>query len=119
MTIERKHVGPRMSLVASHGGAVYLAGITADRRAGTSVREQTGEVLEKIDALLAEAGTDKARVFKATIWLRDIADFDAMNAVWDRWVVPGHTPVRACVEVEARMAAPDILVEIQVTAAAA
>lgn len=116
MTIERQHFGPRMSLVAIHGGTAYLAGIVADNRAGTSVADQTQAVLEKIETLLAGAGTDKSRVFKATIWLRDIADFDDMNAVWDKWVTPGSTPVRACVE--ARMAAPDILVKIQVTAAA-
>lgn len=114
MTIERQHIGPRMSLVAVHGGTAYLAGIVADKRSGTSVADQTREVLEKIDGLLADAGTDKGRVFKATIWLRDIAAFDEMNSVWDKWVVQGSTPVRACVE--ARMAAPDILVEIQVTA---
>jgi len=115
MSVERKHIGPRMSLVAVHKDTVYLAGITADRRAGTTVREQTEEVLSKIDSLLAEAGTDKKHLVATTIWLRDIATFDEMNAVWDAWVVPGHTPVRACVE--ARMAAPNILVEIQVTAA--
>ncbi|MDF2799993.1 MAG: hypothetical protein K0R85_2737 [Devosia sp.] len=117
MTIERKHVGPRMSLVATHGNTVFLAGITADKRGGTSVAEQTTEILERIDALLADAGTSKEQVYKATIWLRDIAAFDEMNAVWDKWVVPGHTPVRATVE--ARLAAPDVLVEIQVEAAKA
>lgn len=91
MTIERKHVGPRMSLVATHGNTVFLAGITADKRGGTSVAEQTTEILERIDALLADAGTSKEQVYKATIWLRDIAAFDEMNAVWDKWVVPGHT----------------------------
>lgn len=114
MSIERLHVGPRMSLVTVTGGQVYTAGIVADQRAGTSVAEQATEILAKIDSYLAEAGTDKSRVFTATIWLRDIADFDELNSVWDKWVVPGNTPVRACVE--ASMAFPDILVEIQVTA---
>ena len=114
MTIQRLHIGPRMSLVAVTNGVAYLAGIVADARNGTSVAEQTSEVLDKIEALLADAGTSKANVYKATIWLRDIADFDRMNAIWDQWVVPGSTPVRACVE--ARMAAADILVEIQVEA---
>lgn len=116
MTIQRLHVGPRMSLVAINNGVAYLAGIVADAR-GTSVAEQTSEVLRKIEGLLSDAGTSKPNVYKATIWLRDIADFDKMNAVWDQWVLPGSTPVRACVE--ARMAAPDILVEIQVEAAIA
>lgn len=84
MTIERQHFGPRMSLVAIHGGTAYLAGIVADNRAGTWVADQTQAVLEKIETLLAGAGTDKSRVFKATIWLRDIADFDDMNAAAPR-----------------------------------
>lgn len=114
MTVERQHVGPRMSLIATVGNVVHLAGIVADRRSGTSVLDQTAEVLGKIDALLAEAGSSKHHLIKATIWLRDIGSFDEMNSVWDAWVVPGKTPVRACVE--ARMAAADILVEIQIDA---
>lgn len=114
MEIERKNVGPRMSLVAIVNGVVHLAGITADKREGTSVAQQTKEILERIDTLLAEAGTNKDNVYKATIWLRDIASFNEMNSVWDQWVTPGKTPVRATVE--ARLAFPDVLVEIQVEA---
>lgn len=114
MSIQRFETGPRMSQAAVHGDSVYLAGVVADNRKGTSVADQTRQVLKRIDDLLAMAGSDKGRLLKATIWLRDIASFDEMNSVWDGWVVPGETPVRACVE--ARMAAPDILVEIQVEA---
>lgn len=114
MSIERIDVGPRMSQAVVHGDTVYLAGIVADDRKGRSVAEQTTQILARIDDLLARAGSDKTKLLKATIWLRDIASFDEMNSVWDRWVAPGHTPARACVE--SRMAAPDILVEIQVTA---
>lgn len=117
MSIERKQVGPRMSQIAIHGNTVYLAGVVAAIHEGKSVAEQTAQVLEQIDALLAEAGTDKTQVYKATIWLRDIAGFAEMNSVWDKWVVAGKTPVRATVE--ARLAAPTILVEIQVEAALA
>lgn len=113
MSIERIEVGPRMTQVVVHGSTVYLAGVVADDRKGVSVADQTRQVLARIDALLAKASSDKSRLLKATIWLRDIADFDEMNSVWDAWVIPGETPARACVE--ARMAAPDILVEIQVT----
>ena len=115
MTVERLHVGPRMSQVAIHGNTVFLAGITADVRGGNSVADQTKQILDRIDTLLADAGTNKEEVYKATIWLRDIASFDEMNSVWDEWVVAGKTPVRATVE--ARLAAPDVLVEIQVEAA--
>jgi enamine deaminase RidA (YjgF/YER057c/UK114 family) len=115
MPIERIDVGPRMSQAVVHGDTVYLAGVVADERKGKSVAEQTTQILARIDDLLARAGTSKVKLLKATIWLRDIASFDEMNSVWDRWVVAGETPARACVE--SRMAAPDILVEIQVTAA--
>ena len=115
MSIERIEAGPRMSQAVVHGDTVYLAGVVADERAGTSPAEQTAQILARIDALLAQAGSDKSRLLTATIWLRDMAFYDALNSVWDKWVVPGQTPARACVE--SRMAAPDILVEIQVTAA--
>jgi len=115
MAIERIDVGPRMSQAVVHGDTVYLAGIVADERKGKSVAEQTAQILARIDDLLARAGSSKQNLIKATIWLRDIASFDEMNSVWDRWVSPGHTPARACIE--SRMAAPDILVEIQVVAA--
>ena len=68
-----------------------------------------------IDALLAQAGTDKSKILMATIWLADIADFEAMNAVWDAWVDPANPPARATSE--ARLATPDYLVEIIVVAA--
>lgn len=89
MATERMQVGPRMSLIVVRDRMVYLAGITAARRAGTSVAEQTAEVLSKIVALLAEAGSDKEHLIGATIWLRDMAAFDEMNSVWDNWVVAG------------------------------
>ncbi len=114
MSIERIEAGPRMSQAVVHGNMVYLAGVVADERANASAAEQTAQILARIDALLAKAGSDKSRLLSATIWLRDIAYYDALNSVWDKWVLPGQTPARACVE--ARMAAPDILVEIQVTA---
>jgi enamine deaminase RidA (YjgF/YER057c/UK114 family) len=107
--------GPRMSDAIIHEGRVFLAGKVADRSRGRSVREQTAEVLEQIDATLKKAGTDKTRVLTANIWLSDISTFGEMNAVWDAWVVPGRTPARATVE--ARLAAPEYKVEIMVTAA--
>jgi enamine deaminase RidA (YjgF/YER057c/UK114 family) len=114
MTIERIEAGRRMSQAVIHGDTVYLAGVVADDRANTSPAQQTTQILARIDALLAAAGSDKSRLLTATIWLRDITYYDALNSVWDTWVLPGATPARACVE--ARMAAPDILVEIQVSA---
>ena len=115
MSIERLHVGPRMSQVVIHGGIAYLAGQVAQHAKGGSVAEQTGDILATIDKLLAEAGTDKSKLLSATIWLADMSDFAAMNQVWDAWVWPGETPARACVE--ARLAAPEYKVEVMVTAA--
>ena len=112
--IERLHAGPRMSQAVIHGDTVHLAGqVAADPSVG--VAAQTRQVLETIDRLLAEAGTDKTRILSATIYLADIGTFAEMNLVWDAWVPPGHAPARATVE--ARLAAPQYKVEIQVTAA--
>lgn len=115
MAIERLEVGPRMSQVVIHGNTVYTAGQVAVDKAGASVAEQTTNILERIDNLLAAAGTDKTKILSATIWLSDIATFNEMNGVWDAWVPQGHTPARACVE--SKLAAPQFTVEIGVIAA--
>ena len=115
MNIERIGVGPRMAKAVVHGDTVYLSGAVADKAAGRSVGEQTREILEIIDGLLAAAGSDKTRILSASIWLADIRTFAEMNAVWDAWVVQGHTPARATVE--AKLAAPPYSVEIACIAA--
>lgn len=117
MGIERMHVGPRMSQVVVHGDTVYLAGQVATDKPGASMAEQTQNILDKIDGLLAEAGTDKSKLLTATIWITDMARFNEMNGVWDPWVDPANPPCRACVE--AKLAAPDFDVEIMVVAARA
>jgi enamine deaminase RidA (YjgF/YER057c/UK114 family) len=112
--IQRFDVGARMSEMAVHNGVVYLAGqVAADGTADAA--GQTRQVLDAIDALLVRAGSDKSRILRAQIFLADIADFPAMNAVWDGWVVAGHTPPRATVQ--AALARPEWKVEIVVTAA--
>jgi enamine deaminase RidA (YjgF/YER057c/UK114 family) len=103
-----------MSQAVVHGNTVYLAGQVAGDP-GADVAGQTRQVLAAIDALLAEAGTDKTRILSATIYLADIGTFAQMNSAWDTWVPAGHTPARATVE--AKLAAPQYKVEIQVTAA--
>ncbi len=112
--IQRLEAGPRMSEATVHGGLVYLAGQVPED-ATADIAGQTRQVLEAIDALLAQAGSDRSRILRAQIYLADIADFAGMNAVWDRWVVPGQAPARATVE--ARLAQPDWKIEIVVTAA--
>ena len=114
MTIKRMHVGPRLSEAAIHNGVVYLAGQVADDPS-QDIAGQTQQVLAAIDRLLAECDSDKTRLLQATIFVKTMADFAGMNAVWDKWVVHGHTPPRATVE--ARLAKEDYLVEIKVIAA--
>jgi len=114
MEVQRFDVGARLSEMAVHNGTVYLAGqVAAD--GSKDITRQTEQVLASIDSLLARAGTGKAKVLMAQIFLADLADFQAMNEVWDAWVVPGHTPPRATVQ--ARLAKPEWKVEIVVTAA--
>jgi enamine deaminase RidA (YjgF/YER057c/UK114 family) len=115
MTITRIGAGPRMSKAVIHGDTVYLAGQVADAAKGKSVGEQTKDILQQIDAILAEAGTDKSKILSTNIWLADISTFAEMNAEWDAWVVPGATPARATVE--AKLAAPIYTVEIMMTVA--
>ena len=102
-----------MSQAVVHGDTVYLAGQVG--APGASVADQTRAVLAQIDRLLAEAGTDKSRILAATIWLADIADFAAMNSVWDGWIDPASPPARATGE--SKLATPEYKVEIIVTAA--
>jgi enamine deaminase RidA (YjgF/YER057c/UK114 family) len=114
MTIQRLHVGPRMSEVAIHNGVVYLAGQVADDPS-QDIRGQTAQVLAAVDRLLAEAGSSKARILQATIFIASMDEFAAMNSVWDAWVVPGQTPPRATVQ--AALARPQYRVEVKVIAA--
>ena len=111
--IARFHTGERMSQMVIHNGTIYLAGQVGT--GGDSVADQTRQCLDKVDALLAEAGVDKTRILQTTIWLDSMSDFAEMNCVWDAWVPAGHTPARACGE--AKLAHPDLLVEIIAIAA--
>lgn len=114
MSVQRIGIGPRMSAAVVHGDTVYLAGHVARDPAG-DVYGQTVAILQSIDARLAEAGTDRSKLLSASIWLTDIATFGEMNRAWDAWVDPANPPARATVE--ARLAAPEYLVEIAVIAA--
>ncbi|RWR06012.1 RidA family protein [Paenirhodobacter populi] len=111
--IKRIETGARMSGAVVYNGLIWLAGQVGTP--GASVADQTKAALAEVDRLLAEAGSDKEHILSAQIWLADMADFAEMNAVWDAWVPAGHTPARATGE--AKLAAPDYLVEVIVTAA--
>ena len=114
MSITRHHTNQRMSQIVIHGDTVYLAGQVAND-ANADVTVQTQQVLQKIDALLAEAGSDSSKILSAQIWLTSMGHFAQMNEVWDAWIPEGQAPGRACIE--ARLASPDLLVEIGIIAA--
>jgi enamine deaminase RidA (YjgF/YER057c/UK114 family) len=112
--IQRMHVGARLSEAAIFNGVVYLAGMVPECEA-TDIRSQTADVLQQIELRLDEAGSDKTRILRTQIYLKDIADIAAMNEVWDAWVVAGSAPPRATVQ--AVLANPVYLIEVVVTAA--
>jgi enamine deaminase RidA (YjgF/YER057c/UK114 family) len=114
MSITRHHTNQRMSQIVIHSDTIYLAGQVAND-SNADITLQTQQVLQKIDALLAEAGSDKSQILSAQVWLTSMGHIAQMNEVWDAWVPEGHAPARACTE--ARLASPDFLVEVGITAA--
>ena len=114
MTIQRTGTNKRLSKLVVHRGIAYLAGQVADNL-NASVDVQTQETLSKIDALLAEAGTDKTQILSAQIWLASMGDAPKMNTIWEAWMPEGHAPARATVG--APLATDRHLVEIKVVAA--
>ncbi len=115
MTITENDTNERMSQAVTHGDTVYLAGQVAIDAANESVKNQTTNILSRIDDLLEQSGSNKSNLLTATIWLTSMDDFDEMNSVWDSWVPSGDAPARACVE--SKLAFPQFTVEISVTAA--
>ena len=104
----------RMSKIVIHNDTVYLCGQVA-KSSDDDINEQTRTMLDKVDDLLKQAGSDRQHILSATIYLKDMKYFSAMNEVWDAWVIEGHSPARACVE--ANLARAELLVEISVIAA--
>ena len=114
MSVKRHQPGKLFSAAVEHGGVVYVAGQVADDLT-QGVRGQTEQVLRKIDAVLAAAGTSKSKILSANVWVTDIRNRDEMNAAWTAWVDPANLPARATVE--AKLAEPRMLVEIMVICA--
>ena len=102
-----------MSRAVVHGDTVYLCGHVDNK--GTTVAEQTENILARIEKVLTDAGSGKAYILSVNIWLADIATFDEMNSVYDAWVDQTQPPARACVE--SRLAGDAYKVEIAVIAA--
>ena len=114
MSIIRHHTNQRMSQIVIHGDTIYLAGQVADDPEA-DIKAQTRQVLKKVEALLAEAGSSPSKILSAQIWISSMGHFAQMNEVWDDWVPEQQAPARACIE--ARLANPDLLVEVGVIAA--
>ncbi len=114
MSITRVETKQRMSRAVIHNGTIYLCGqVAAD--ATKDIKEQTQTMLDKVDLLLEQAGSDREHILSATVYIKDMSLVSQMNEVWDRWVPEGHAPARACVQ--ASMAREALLVEISVVAA--
>ena len=114
MSIERLETKPRMSRIVKHIGTIYLCGQVC-KDASKGITEQTASMLEKVDELLLQAGSNKEHLLSATIYVKDMSYFNEMNQVWDAWIPEGHAPARACVA--APMAREVLLVEISIVAA--
>ena len=114
MEIKRFEGTGRMSRVVEHNQTIYLCGQTA-KLEGNTIELQTEGVLNKIEDLLEQYGSDKFHILSVTIYLKDMKLFNGMNSIWDSWVVDGYEPARATVE--AAMASKEILVEMSVIAA--
>ena len=104
----------RMSKIVIHNDTIYLCGQVA-KDSDANIKEQTRTMLEKVDDLLGQAGSDRKHILSATIYIKEMKYFAEMNKVWDAWVIEGDSPARACVE--ASLARPELLVEISVIAA--
>jgi enamine deaminase RidA (YjgF/YER057c/UK114 family) len=101
----------RMSKIVIHDNTIYLCGQVA-KNSDANIKEQTRTMLEKVDELLIQAGSDRKHLLSVTIYIKDMKYFSEMYEVWDAWVIEGHSPARACVE--ASLARAELLVEISV-----
>ncbi len=114
MTPQRIDRTERLSRVVVHNKIAYFSGLTADDKSLDTVG-QTKQILAKTNAYLERIGSNRSMLLSATIWLRDIGDFDQMNRAWVEWIDKDEPPARATVE--AVLGLPDIRVEIQFTVA--
>jgi enamine deaminase RidA (YjgF/YER057c/UK114 family) len=110
--IHRFDIDGRFSDAIRYGPLVFISGQVGG---GETAEIATENALASVDAALSKAGTDKSRVVECTIWLADLADYDGMNKIYDKWIIPGQPPCRACVQ--AKLASPEWRVEIRVIAA--
>lgn len=110
--IERIEPGERSSKIVKYNGVAYLTGQVAE---GDTIQDQVRTCLDKVDALLVQAGSSREQMLRVTIWLADMKDFAGLNEVWNAWLPAGHAPTRACGE--AKLARAELKVEFIVEAA--
>lgn len=111
--MQKLHSNQRMSQIVIHNQTIYLSGQVGNSE--EDIKAQTLTCLEKVEKLLQEVGSDKSKLLSATVWLKGMSDFAAMNEVWDKWFEGVQPPARACGE--SALAHPELLVEITVIAA--
>ena len=111
--MQKLHSNQRMSQIVIHNQTIYLSGQVGNSE--DDIKDQTLTCLEKVEKLLQEVGSDKSKLLSATVWLKSMSDFAAMNEVWDKWFEGVQPPARACGE--SALARPELLVEITVIAA--
>ena len=111
--MKKLHSNERMSKIVIHNNTIYLSGQVGN--AEDDIKAQTLTCLEKVESLLQEVGSDKSKLLSATVWVKSMSDFAAMNEVWDKWFKGVQPPARACGE--SALARPELLVEITVIAA--
>ncbi|TXD98129.1 RidA family protein [Psychrobacter frigidicola] len=111
--MKKLHSNERASKIVIHNQTIYLSGQVGN--AEDDIQAQTLTCLEKVEALLTEVGSDKSKMLSATVWISSMANFDAMNEVWNKWFEGVQPPARACGE--SALARPELLVEITVIAA--
>ncbi len=111
--MKKYHSNQRMSQIVIHNQTIYLSGQVGAIE--EDVAAQTLTCLDKVEKLLEEVGSDKSKILSATVWLKNMADFAAMNTVWDKWFDDTLPPARACGE--SALAHPNLLVEVTVIAA--
>jgi enamine deaminase RidA (YjgF/YER057c/UK114 family) len=107
---------PIISFATLYNDMVYLCGVTADPDHLGDIKDQTRQVLDRIDRLLSWAGSDKSKLLSVQVWLADMTHFADHNSVWNTWVDPNNPPARACLQ-SPRLWRPGMLVEIMATAA--
>lgn len=113
MNIERINADKLRSGAVVYNDTIYYTSVPENLDA--DVTAQTADTLAAIDMMLNQLGSDKTRIIDATIFLADKADFQAMNAAWDIWVVEGNAPVRCTLQAE--LMNPQHKVKIKIVAA--